>query len=82
MVPTGWLENYFTMKLIKHWNKGPGPEPGGSVFGDLIEQSCKPSSLNLVFDPSLSSPSNVAGLLGELLPHCCHFSTLNQLVLM
>lgn len=45
------------MKLVKHWNKGP--EPGWSVFGgfrDLIEQSPEQPGLNLVFDPSLSSP--------------------------
>lgn len=54
MVPNGCLENYFTMKLVKHWNKGP--EPGASVLGgfkDLIEQSPGQPGLNLVFDPSL-----------------------------
>lgn len=63
----GCLENYFIMKLVKHWNGGP--EPRGSllgVFQDLIEQIREPPGLNLVFGPSLSSPFQYSWVCGRV----------------
>lgn len=47
----GCLEKYFTVKLLKDWNRGP--KPGESAFGgfqDLVEQTSEQPGLNLVFD--------------------------------
>lgn len=50
-VSSACLEKYFTVKLLKDWNRGP--KSGESAFGGfqyLVEQTSEQPGLNLVFD--------------------------------